>query len=454
MFLGGKSFVGSTWICSLCIRFPDIRTVIARKTIKSLKESTFNTVKMVLRNWGLVEGENFKINNLENYLLFWNHSIIYLKELADTPGDAQFERLGSTELTACFCDEVSEISEKAIEVLLSRCRWKVAEYMGYPRILMTTNPCATWVRSRFVQDDDGNPVTLAPTDAFVKFSVYDNPDTQFVKVYEYNLRNIKDPAVRARLLEGNWDYVDTNDCAAYWSFDGSKHLVDNLREHVYDPLKPIVISFDFNVVPFMSSLICQVDHENRKFYVLEEVLGRPEDKENNTPRLAAKISKKYLDERHMGGILVTGDPAGTARTTQTEDGVNNYTIILQTLHSSLHATKSVMAKQPSQKPRLEFINKVFAGQTEWEIQIDMRCRRLTEDLIYQRKNEDGTKEKKKVTGPKLGVKYEKYGHLSDAFDYAVCLLLSKEWRKFQNNGSGGGVTTYAGGTPIYGSFEY
>lgn len=435
------------------MRFDDIRCVIARKTIKSLKESTFNTVKAILKQWGLVEGENYKINNLENWLMFWNGSIIYLKELVDVPSDPNFERLGSTEITAAFVDEVSEISEKAIEVLMSRCRWKVADHIGWPRILMTTNPCATWVRSRFVQDDDGNPVALAKTDHFVRFSVYDNPDEDFVRVYEANLKAIKDPAVRARLLYGNWDYVDDNRNAAYWCFDGSVHLVDHLKEKVYDPLKPIVLSFDFNVVPYMTSLTFQIDYEKKELYVLEENLGRPEDKENNTPKLAEKVSRKYLAERHMGGIVVTGDPAGLQRSTQTEGETNNFSIIMSHLHPSLHATKNVMAKQPPQSPRLNFINKGFGGDLNgWKFLVDLRCRRLTEDFIYQRKNEDGTKEKKKIMDPNLGVKYEKYGHCSDAFDYGVCLLLSEQWRKFQANA--GAQKVYTVSKSIYGSFDY
>lgn len=448
-----NSYIGASWICSLCIRFPDIRTIIARKTIKSLKESTFNTVKSVLREWGIIEGSHYKVNNLENWLMFWNGSIIYLKELDTTIADPNFERLGSTEITAAFVDEVSEISEKAIEVLMSRCRYKVAEHIGYPRVLLTTNPCATWVRSRFVQDDDGNPITLADTDAFVRFSVKDNPCESFVRVYENNLRNIRDEATKQRLLYGNWDFVDVNESAAYWDFRGDKHLVDNLRETVYDPFRPLIISWDFNVAPFMSALAIQVDYDKKILYVLEEILGRPEDKENNTPRLADKISRKYLEERHMGGIVMTGDPAGLARSTQTVDGVNNYSIILDHTHPTLKASKKLLSKQPPQKVRLEFINDIFAGKSDWDIQIDMRCRRLTEDFIYQRKREDGTKDKTKIKDPKLGIKYEKYGHLSDAFDYAVCMLLGKEWSKYQLGGSTySGITTVS--TPIYGNFEY
>lgn len=222
-------------------------------------------------------------------------------------------------------------------------------------------------------------------------------------------------------------------------------------EKVYDPLKPLVISWDFNVAPFMSSLAIQVDYENKKLYVLEEILGKPDAKENNTPKLAQKLSQKYLTERHMGGLLITGDPNGLARSTQTEEGVNNYTIILSNLHPSLRAKKQLLSKHPPHTTRLEFINNLFNGFEGWEILIDMRCRKLTEDLIYQKKNEDGTKNKSKITDPKLGVKYEKYGHLSDALDYAMCLLLSKEWKKFQRHGSTGIATVNA---PIYGEFGY
>ncbi len=447
-----NSWLGSNWICSLCIRFPDIRCVVARKTIKSLKESTFNTVRSVLKDWGLVEGTHFKINNLENWLQFWNGSIIYLKELETTPADPNFERLGSTEITAAFVDEVSEISERAIEVLMSRCRWKVADYMGYPRVLMTTNPCATWVRSRFVQDDDGNPAVLADTDAFVRFSVYDNPCDDFVKVYENNLKNIKDPATRERLLYGNWDFIDTNEAAAYWQFDGSKHLVSELKESVYDPLKPIILSFDFNVMPYMSCLAFQIDYDRKKIYVLEEILGKPEDKENNTPRFADKIKCKYLNEQHTGGLFITGDPAGLARSTQTVEGENNYTIIENILQTARFKTRrKLLKKQPPQMTRLEFINSVLSGYDGWECQIDLRCRRFTEDLIYQKKNPDGTKCKAKVTDPKLGVKYEKYGHLSDCFDYFMCMFLNESWGHYQAKSSSIATTT----GPIYGAFyEY
>lgn len=448
---GGKSYLMSAWLVSSCIRFPGIRTVVARKTLKSLKESTVNTIKGIMREWGLKEDENYHINNLEGSITFWNESKIVFLEMADNPSDLAFNRFGSMEVTAVVVDEVSEISEKACEVLFSRIRYKTHETFKVPKMVMSTNPCITWVRDRFVQDQDGNPVQCREGERYIPFGVEDNPDERFRMTYMASLDKISDPAVKARLRYGNWDFPEANQTAAYWNFDGAKHLLTELKEKIYDPLKPLIISFDFNVVPFMSSLAIQVDYENKKLYVLDEILGRPEDKENNTPMLADKISKKYLNEGHLGGLFITGDPAGMARSTQTEEGVNNYTIILSHLHPTLMAKQKVLSKQPPQATRLEFINNLFQGYDGWEIKIDMRCRRLTEDLIYQKKNEDGTKNKSKVTDPKLGVKYEKYGHLSDALDYAVCLLLSESWKKFQRHTTSGIATV---NTPIYGSFDY
>ncbi|MFI3305493.1 MAG: hypothetical protein R3Y68_03130 [Rikenellaceae bacterium] len=153
----------------------------------------------------------------------------------------------------------------------------------------------------------------------------------------------------------------------------------------------------------------------------------------------------------IGGLVITGDPSGLARSTQTEDGVNNYTIILSNMTSPiLRAQRKLLSKQPAQITRLEFVNSLFNGFDGWEILIDMRCRKFAEDLIYQKKNADGTKCKAKATDPKSGLKYEKYGHLSDCLDYALCLFISDSWSKFQRKTTTIETTT----TPIYGSFSY
>ena len=448
---GGKSYLGSCWLVSSCMRFSDIRAVVARKTLKSLKGSTWNTIKKVCKEWGLKEGVHYKINNLDGILTFWNDSVIIMQEMVDLPSDPNFERFGSSEFTIAFIDEVSEISERAVEVLFSRLRWRTAETFKTARMMMSTNPCITWVRSRFVQDDEGNPITCREGEAYVPFSVFDNPDVQFVQTYVAALNKITDKATRERLLYGNWDFVDSNIMAAYWNFDGQTHLVEKLSEKVYDPMKPIISGWDFNVAPYMSELEFQFNYDKKEIYIIEENLGKPENKENNTPALAKKIKDKKISHNHIGGIVITGDPAGAARSTQTEDGVNNYTIIEQNMKNGvLRPRIKLLSKQPPLVTRLEFVNAIFSGYDGWKVMIDLRCRKLTEDLIYQTKNADGTKCKKKVTNAKTGGKEEKYGHLSDILDYVFVQFLSDSWRRFQNQKTS--IETYT--SEVYSIFNF
>lgn len=448
---GGKSYLGSCWLVSSCMRFSDIRAVVARKTLKSLKGSTWNTIKKVCKEWGLKEGVHYKINNLDGILTFWNDSVIIMQEMVDLPSDPNFERFGSSEFTIAFIDEVSEISERAVEVLFSRLRWRTAETFKTARMMMSTNPCITWVRSRFVQDDEGNPITCREGEAYVPFSVFDNPDVQFVQTYVAALNKITDKATRERLLYGNWDFVDSNIMAAYWNFDGQTHLIEKLSEKVYDPMKPIISGWDFNVAPYMSELEFQFNYDKKEIYIIEENLGKPENKENNTPALANKIKDKKISHNHIGGIVITGDPAGAARSTQTEDGVNNYTIIEQNMKNGvLRPRIKLLSKQPPLVTRLEFVNAIFSGYDGWKVMIDLRCRKLTEDLIYQTKNADGTKCKKKVTNAKTGGKEEKYGHLSDILDYVFVQFLSDSWRRFQNQKTS--IETYT--SEVYSIFNF
>lgn len=451
---GGKSYLASVWLVSSCIRFGEIRAIVARKTLKSLKESTWNTIRMVIKRWGLVEDVHYRINNIAGTLRFWNDSVILMLDMADQPSDPNFERFGSMEATICAVDEVSEISQKAIEVLFSRLRWRTHETFMVSKMLLTTNPTTNWVRGRFVQDDNGDRVACREGEFYVPFSVFDNPDIGFRQTYEAALNKISDQATKERLLYGNWDFVEANDMAIYGKFDGAKHLITGLKEKVYDPTKPLITVWDFNVAPQMSVLLAQVDYEAKKLYIIEEVLGKPQDKENNTPALARRVQQKLYRERQIGGVDVTGDPSGLQRSSVTEDGVNNYTVIMETFGKGILRPKlKLLRKQPPQVTLCEFANELFDGYNGWTIEIDLKCRKLTEDLIYQLRNEDGTKAKHKTTDPKTGVKYEKYGHLSDCLDYLLCYYLRDSWYKFKSGGDNGdsGIVT---APAVYNGFNY
>ena len=95
-------------------------------------------------------------------------------------------------------------------------------------------------------------------------------------------------------------------------------FLNDWREKVYDPMKPIISGWDFNVAPYMSEMELQINYEKKEIYLLEENLGKPENKENNTPKLSQKIRDKHLQNQHIGGIIITGDPAGLKKENKNE----------------------------------------------------------------------------------------------------------------------------------------
>lgn len=429
----GKSWLGTAWGVTTCIRFPGARFALARKQLKVLRGTTFVTLQMVLRLFGFEEGKHYHINWVDLVVTFWNGSKILCFGLEDKPSDTEFSWLGSYEITAAYVDEASEVSEKAVEVLLSRCRWMIAETFIVPKVLMGTNPAICWLREKFVQDENGKPLETLPTGyRFVPATVFDNKDPEFVAVYVNNLLAIKDTYTRNRLLYGLWDNPTGNKNAAYHSFNSITHIRTGLKDRVYNKLRPLVISIDFNTVPQMSAILCQIDYDSKVFYVLQEFAGRPNEKINNTPAFSRMLSETLTAMGHMGGVIITGDSSGLQRSTQTEDGVNNYTILMNALNNEiLRPQLKLLNKQPAHITRLDFINCLFENFDGWTLQIDFRCHKLTEDLLRQMKNEDGTKNKH-VGVSSDGIKCELLGHFSDCFDYAVVTMLGNMYAKFKS----------------------
>jgi phage terminase large subunit len=457
---GGKSYLGCSWVLFSCINFPEMLFAIGRRELKKLKESTWLTLLRVMKQWGLKEDVNYHINNQAGTVTFWNGSVIMQLALAPSLADPEYSFLGSLELSGAFIDEVSEVPEKAIDILASRIRYRVAETFIVGKLFMSTNPSTNWVRSIFVQDDDGTPVVLAKGDRFVRFSLFDNPDEGFRRTYFNKLNKIKDKHTRDRLIYGDWDSPTQNDMAAYWNFDGEKHLVYALKEKYYDPMKPLILSFDFNVSPYMTCLPSQINFEKKEIYIFPEYIGRPSDPNkkgaslNNTPAFSRYIRDELQKDRQLGGVIVTGDPAGKARSTQTEEGINNFTIADDTfVGAGLRPELKLFNKQPAQKTRLEFINEMLNGYGGWKIMVDVRCRRLTDDFIHQRKNMDGTKEKKKVMDDNRD-KIEKYGHASDAFDYIITYFCKSDYDKFKEGTDGLIITTVSDFEDVYNDFGY
>lgn len=226
---GGKTKLGCIWTIQRRLKYAGTRSLIGRSKLDTLKKTTLNTFFETCAEMQLKSGLHYTFNGQSNTIKFFNGSEIILKDLFSYPADKNFDSLGSLEITDYFCDEVSEISEKAIAIVHSRCRFKLNEFNLIPKGLLTCNPSKNWIYNEFYLKAKKNE--LPEHRAFVQALPTDNP---FLPAsYLESLRLLPDYD-RKRLLLGNWEYDDDSD-----KIFSSEHLNIAFRNEILSGIKYI-----------------------------------------------------------------------------------------------------------------------------------------------------------------------------------------------------------------------
>lgn len=199
---GGKSFLGCDWQIKRRIKYAGTRGLIGRSELKKLRLSTMATFFELCGSYGLVAGKHFTYNGQDHIIKWYNGSETILMDLADLPSDPEFQRFGSLEITDSFVDEAGEVSQKCIDILSSRLRYKLIN--DKPKLLMTCNPHKGWLFTEFY--DAQRNGTMRFDRAFIQALPTDNPHISPTYLESLQLLPEVD---RKRLLEGDWDYDET-----------------------------------------------------------------------------------------------------------------------------------------------------------------------------------------------------------------------------------------------------
>ena len=202
----GKTKLGCMWQIMRRIKYPGTRSIIGRSQLTALKKSTLNTFFEVADEWNLKKGKHFTINLQTNVISFWNGSEIYLMDLFAYPSDPNFDNLGSIEITDYFIDEVAEVTNKAVSIVHSRCRYKLNEFGLTPKGLMTCNPTKGWLYNEFYLAHERGE--LPAHRVFVPALPTDNPYLPQSYLDSLLMMNEYD---KQRLYYGNWHFDDDSD---------------------------------------------------------------------------------------------------------------------------------------------------------------------------------------------------------------------------------------------------
>jgi hypothetical protein len=385
------------------------RFLVTRKVKDTLKNSVYQELVTVIQDLGVSHLFTCITSPLEIRCRNKN-KIIFIG--ADDP-----EKMKSLSgITGIWLEEASDFEPNDFDQLDLRLR---GQTKNYQQILLSFNPISEqhWLKARFFDRVNTDCTTLSTTYKDNRFlSAEHGARMEQLKLVNENYYRI--------YALGEWGKIKTGQ-EFYKNYD-----VANIDKCDYASDFPLHLSFDFNVVPYVSCLVSQViqTEGTMVLYVLEEItLSSPN---NTTKALCQRFKAKYPDARR---VYVYGDPAGNSR--DTRSGGTDYTIIMKELEWC-NPINRVATSAPKLYLRNLFMNNLLARVTKGKLVISPNCKLLIKDLEEVIEAADGTKLKKKVRDKATNQSYEEVGHLSDCLDYLCCKVFEAEFLAIQGKKAG------------------
>ena len=277
----------------------------------------------------------------------------------------------------------------------------------------------------FIKISEDGKIILIKTTYHDNFWIAGSPDGTYgyrdenlIAEYE-SLKDRNPNSYRVNVL-GEWGKVQTGNEYAH-KFDSVKHV----KPVGFNPNLPVHITFDFNVVPYMTALCAQLDLDSKdgrkklRFF-REYCLAAPR---NTTEDICSAFSSEY--GHRLKGLFYYGDPSGRSRQTLTKEYRDHFDAISKKLRKFLNNhSDRVLTAHPDLLKSRDFLNDILNGTYGIDIEIDPSCIKLIEDLEYAKQNSNGGVLKQNVKDKVTGESYQKHGHCSDALRYMLCYIFN------------------------------
>lgn len=393
------------------------KVLVIRKVASTLKDSVYQSFKNRLNEFQM---QGFYEATLSPLDITLGNGTKFLFRGLDDP-----EKMKSIEgITRIVVEEASEIDIDDFKELNRRLRNGDA-----PQFTLMFNPIDEnhWLKKHFFDVVRENAETLTVT---YLDNEYVKPESVTellaLKDYDENQYNIYALAEWGSLKTGSeW----------YPHFSKVKVVTDVVCQY---ELRHTNISWDFNVVPYISCICAQVvqvpmwiNDVKQKFttympgllpITVNQVRVYKEYAFANPKNSSKAVSEQFAADHPLGMTLdYYGDAAtGNARL-QGLGTVTPFGLIKEEFDPYLY-NQSRKAKQSNIAvlKRRDLMNEIFFGKhPDIEILIDKDCKELIDDLKNCKQGVKG-KLKKRVKNTATGETYEEHGHMSDALEYLVC----------------------------------
>lgn len=230
--------------------------------------------------------------------------------------------------------------------------------------------------------------------------------------YIQSLEEDMDPKLARRMIYGEWVEITTD--VIYHQYSR-----DNYRDYSYevDPLKPIFVSFDFNIGEGkpMSACLSQYHEKADSLHYFAEVIVEGADTEEQCAEIAARGHLDYDDTLYIINGDATGDSKSSKSKKSDYDIINKFFANYRNRYGSkLLFQKRVPKSNPPVRTRHNLVNaycRNALGKTRLFVYKD--CKILDKGM--------------RLTTLKKGGQYieddsKPYQHVTTALGYNVCYI--------------------------------
>jgi phage terminase large subunit len=413
----GKSYAVAQKIVRRCLEEEGHRIWCFRKVSTYVDASVYDTIKSVIKEFGV---DSFVTFNKTQKTITFPHTDCVIR----CAGLDDQEKIKSiTRITVAWLEETTEFDEQDVNQLSLRMR---GHFPYHRELIMTFNPVTElhWIKKKFFDEVNEG----VRTKLFTLHSTFH--DNMFLgQDYIDRLENdfAHDPNNYRIYVLGQWGKVVT----------GMEYYKNFSRDIHVKPVSliaglPCHITFDFNVVPYITSSVWQIEgvkpeqlpaeyqakyaKHRMVWYVraLKEIaLKHPRNSTEDICIEYLENQMQYLEK----GVVLYGDATGRNRKTSSK---KTDWMIIEEMFRPYTIDMRVPRANPLQEPRHSFINRIFYGSFPIIVEIDPGCKLLIEDLTHCLEDGERKKLKTRVTDPVSKVKVEKFGHLTDGMDYLFC----------------------------------
>ena len=429
-----KTYSVVQWQVIAMLHNSEENALVLRKISTDIKDSIYADFKNMISEWGLssyfiIQTNFIKCTLTGSYVRFRG-----LDDAEKVKGISGFKKV--------IMEEVSQFDEVDFKQIKKRLRGKIGQ-----QIIGIFNPISEdhWIKERVFDletlipqesdiagvwlNDKGNIAILRTNyldnkyivgPYFVDQHVID--DFEKDKTTDYNYYQVYGL--------GNWGRIRTG--GEFWKdFNTNIHCAD-LK---WDEDKPIHLSWDENVNPYLTCLVWQFEGKNGK--QIDEICL--EDPRNRIKAVCQEFKTRYPVDR-VKGLFIYGDRTSIKEDTKREKGENFFTLMMCEL-KEYHPSLRMQSVNPSIVQSAGFINQIYAGNVEGvSITIGNKCVKSKHDYQYALEDSDGTLKKTKKINSVTKVTYEEFGHPSDAKRYILTLYYANEYQKYRTGGKGIKVT--------------